>query len=80
MWWGLTVLVLWLPMPLLQGIAAGGELPQPVCISDASVATEVALPAEVVAVLEQTSLAWGPDAQMQAMATLETVDNARYGL
>ena len=36
--------------------------------------------AEVVAVLEQTSLAWGPDAQMQAMATLETVDNARYGL
>ena len=35
---------------------------------------------EVLAVLGQTSLAWGHDAQLQAMATYETVENARYGL
>ena len=35
---------------------------------------------EVVAVLEQTGLAWGQEAKQQAMATLETIENARYGL
>lgn len=35
---------------------------------------------EVLAVLEQTSLVWGHDAQLQAIATFETVENARYGL
>jgi hypothetical protein len=34
----------------------------------------------VLAVLEQTRLAWGEEAHAQALATFQTVDNARYGL
>ena len=35
---------------------------------------------EVEAVVKQTSLVWGPDAQVNALATLETIQSARYGL
>lgn len=35
---------------------------------------------EVSAVIAQTELAWGPVAAAQAVATLESIDRARYGL